>query len=399
MAAQILANLWVCLSPGDTTAALTALGITHPVRLKAAQTNNLLSAVESSELASIETGIANPHHRCMVFGVTDEAGLAAVTAFLVWYLGWGSAEAVEYVSGKLHGRDWPLPARFAEELTRWLLLEAPGCAERARTLDGTGASKVHTEPETTLQQHVSDWLPACWTSSAARRVAAITLATQASVGVAGVVWEAAKVLSRVILSHPAEVGLARTKASATPARLRVLELGSGTGICGLVVAAAASSSVLEAESDGYTRSTVERVLCTDCEAALPLLRSNVIRNTSGSGPSAPIAASVAVESAELDWVTFALKMGAEGDDSGGDDKSPSIARDSWDLILGADCTYDTTLRPYLAHLLGKLLSRATTRPEDQTSSNPRGLLLPKIVLAHCCRGVRVRFHIIRNARI
>jgi len=130
------------------------------------------------------------------------------------------------------------------------------------------------------------------------------------------IWECGIVLAKYLQIHPALV----------PTGLRVLELGSGTGICGLVAGA------LGAE-----------VLLTDLPPVLELLRVNCALNR-----AAVERAGGSLTEAVLDWDAGSLPRGAT----------------DADLILAADVLFQPSgeqLRA-LSALLPRLLAPSASRP-------------------------------------
>lgn len=124
-----------------------------------------------------------------------------------------------------------------------------------------------------------------------------TIEQEGSVGIGGTVWDAAMVLARFLAANQVTIFKGVT---------RVLELGSGTGLCGIAIA--------------KLRPEVE-VVITDQASHLDLIRQNIALN------------SVANASAEeLDWL------------------NPKCLG-HFDLILGSDLVYSPTLFAPLAETL------------------------------------------------
>lgn len=114
------------------------------------------------------------------------------------------------------------------------------------------------------------------------------------------VWPGSYILSR----H-----LDQTHVAASVAGGRVLELGAGLGVPGLVTAVAGASEVL----------------LTDLEENLPRLRAAVARN------AAVTTACPQVNVESLDWTVAPLPE--------------SLTAKPWDVILAADCVYVRQLSP------------------------------------------------------
>jgi len=139
----------------------------------------------------------------------------------------------------------------------------------------------------------------------------------------GMVWPAALVLCAWLMRLPSFAGL------------EILELGAGTGLCGLALAQCCR---------------VRRCTLTD---VVPATLSNMLINV---GRLPPAAAPCRV--AALDWCEPEAFLAAE-------ERAP-------DLILGADLVYEPTLAAPLAATLAALLSRATLEARDGVT--PRALV-------------------------
>ncbi|KAH9843673.1 putative methyltransferase-domain-containing protein [Rhodofomes roseus] len=139
----------------------------------------------------------------------------------------------------------------------------------------------------------------------------IKLVVDASPGCGGIAWPAGEVLSRYISRHGSLEGQT------------VLELGSGTGLVGLV------AGKLGAE-----------VWITDQAPLLSIMRRNVAMND----------LSAHVHVAELNW---------------GSPLPPDIHRPS--VILAADCVYFEPAFPLLVHTLAELVPR----PSDSDAASDR----------------------------
>ncbi|KAJ7765388.1 putative methyltransferase-domain-containing protein [Mycena maculata] len=108
----------------------------------------------------------------------------------------------------------------------------------------------------------------------------------------------------------------------SPEPLRILELGAGTGIVSIVL------GVLRPD---------DRIISTDVESAMPLLRHNITANDSR------------VEAAVLDW---------------DEEEFPECVREgAFDVIIMADVTYNTASFPSLVRTLKGLVDLGTKRPQ------------------------------------
>eukprot|EP00927_Polykrikos_kofoidii_P062028 TRINITY_DN56856_c0_g1_i2.p1 TRINITY_DN56856_c0_g1~~TRINITY_DN56856_c0_g1_i2.p1 ORF type:complete len:239 (+),score=26.08 TRINITY_DN56856_c0_g1_i2:67-783(+) len=155
-------------------------------------------------------------------------------------------------------------------------------------------------------------------------------------GIGGRVWEVSLLLVRV-LEHilPRNVSPQRDVsssgqqpfiASMLPPRCRVLELGSGCGLVGLVLASLGHDIVL-----------------TDTPAMQPLLRANITAWTDGSCRGVPRNAVSQSSEVQGERSTMASRVGAAvadilawGDTS---DALRVAARGPFDIIVGSDVTY------------------------------------------------------------
>ncbi|KAF8528919.1 putative methyltransferase-domain-containing protein [Hysterangium stoloniferum] len=135
----------------------------------------------------------------------------------------------------------------------------------------------------------------------------VKLTVDAGPGCGGVAWPAGRVLSNYLSTRKSLQGLS------------VVELGSGTGLVGIV------AGLMHAES----------VWITDQEPLLELMRTNVSLNGLATN----------VQVAELDW---------------GTDIPPTIPR-SPDLVLAADCVY---FEPAFELLVSTLSALATSRKTE-----------------------------------
>ncbi|KAH9857281.1 putative methyltransferase-domain-containing protein [Lenzites betulinus] len=121
----------------------------------------------------------------------------------------------------------------------------------------------------------------------------------------------------------------------SPESRRVIELGAGTGIVSLTLGALRST--LSKDQDG-------RILTTDLESAMPLLEHNVSANETlfSSEPVRP-------RSLVLDWDAEELP--------------PEVrAVESFDAIIMADVTYNTTSFPSLVRTISSLVQLKPSKP-------------------------------------
>ncbi|XP_063717048.1 protein N-lysine methyltransferase METTL21A-like [Symsagittifera roscoffensis] len=132
-----------------------------------------------------------------------------------------------------------------------------------------------------------------------------------AVGVAGVVWESAEILSIYFSKYP---GLVRNK--------RVLELGAGTGLCSIVC----------------KHLGAEQVIATDRKSVIHALKENVELNFSDVNSSDSVVVNI------LDWTEIDTKWEMTF--------SP-------DIILGADLVYIDELFDDLLKTLLKVTSKQT----------------------------------------
>ncbi|KAF8193533.1 putative methyltransferase-domain-containing protein [Mycena galopus ATCC 62051] len=141
-------------------------------------------------------------------------------------------------------------------------------------------------------------------------------------------WGGACVLSEIIAAQPADFGLVTDPLSPP---LRVLELGAGTGLVGLVLATVAKSigvdSVTVVSTDFYP-------------SVLDNLASNI--STAFSTPNR----SISISSHFLDWSTF----------SKNNIELPPPVDTPFDVILGADVVYEPEHAPWIHACVSRLLA-------------------------------------------
>ncbi|KAJ6607584.1 putative methyltransferase-domain-containing protein [Mycena sp. CBHHK59/15] len=141
-------------------------------------------------------------------------------------------------------------------------------------------------------------------------------------------WGGACVLAEIIAACPADFGLLEPQKP-----LRVLELGSGTGLVGLAFGKVA-------QQRGHGR--VVTVISTDF---YPTVLQNLAANITANFPSQD--GSVSISSHFLDWSTF----------SGAETPSLPPCNEPFDLILGADIVYEPEHAAWIHSCVCRLLSR------------------------------------------
>lgn len=194
------------------------------------------------------------------------------------------------------------------------------------------------------------------------------------------VWPAAPALVDAV----AAIGRDASRAALVRGRA-VLELGAGTGLVGLAVAAAGVG--------------VARVLLTDAAA------ESVARMADAAADNAGVLRGVPVRAAELEWAAFAAgrergaaaDFGADGsrrprvshlgvDDDGGGSVFNSELTDAPPLlVIGSDVVYDPEALPALAGTLRALL-RAEGRGGGDGGGGERGPLRGACVTEDGCAG-------------
>ncbi|KAF7312156.1 hypothetical protein MIND_00228200 [Mycena indigotica] len=142
-------------------------------------------------------------------------------------------------------------------------------------------------------------------------------------------WGGAFVLAEMIATHPEEFQLHKKSQST----LRVLELGSGTGLVGITVAKIANHLDLPT-----------RVVCTD---AYPPALHNLATNISANFDN--ISGTLSVESLALDWSIMANKPLTA--------LFPPPLDIAFDIILGADIIYEAEHALWIRKVLTRFLRR------------------------------------------
>ena len=131
----------------------------------------------------------------------------------------------------------------------------------------------------------------------------VKIEQEGQVGIGGMVWDASLILAKFLYCNRDSV-FARVRT--------VLEVGSGTGICGL--ACALMSEKL-------------RVTLSDLDSHLPLIRTNIDIN-----------ATTNVYCEEIDWFN-------------------STDEKKYDMVIGSDCVYDVELFEPLLDTLDKVTTK------------------------------------------
>ncbi|KAJ7629219.1 putative methyltransferase-domain-containing protein [Mycena polygramma] len=141
-------------------------------------------------------------------------------------------------------------------------------------------------------------------------------------------WGGACVLAEIIAAQPADFGLIAGR----PTRLRVLELGAGTGLAGLALAKAAESVDLDVS-----------VVCTDFyPSVLENLATNIVANFPDPDRC--------VSSHFLDWASF-----VKDNDT---DPLPPPLDEPFDVILGADIIYEPEHAAWIHACVSRMLARS-----------------------------------------
>ncbi|KAF9461535.1 putative methyltransferase-domain-containing protein [Collybia nuda] len=120
----------------------------------------------------------------------------------------------------------------------------------------------------------------------------------------------------------------------------ILELGAGTGIVSLALAALRSKNNLPSEDQAIVSSS--RIIATDLESAMPLLEHNISLNS--------FRFAAAPEALVLDWDNEILPEYIRAFTSG------------FDAIIMADVTYNTASFPALVRTLSSVLNLSSSPP-------------------------------------
>lgn len=167
-------------------------------------------------------------------------------------------------------------------------------------------------------------------------------------------WGSACVMSEMIVEMPKEFGLGLGRhegrlVDGEAKRLRVLELGAGTGLVSLTV-----GKFLEGKGREFGYDDEVEVVASDFHPSiLSNLRANVVANfppPSSPSPSISSSSSVSISVHRLDWSEAANTTNA---------LSPPFD-EPFDLILGADIIYELEHALWIKTCLEKLLRRPSS---------------------------------------
>ncbi|KJA19261.1 hypothetical protein HYPSUDRAFT_143863 [Hypholoma sublateritium FD-334 SS-4] len=156
-------------------------------------------------------------------------------------------------------------------------------------------------------------------------------------------WGGACVMSEMIAEDPGAFGLGRT-APAGGAPLRLLELGAGTGLVSLVLAALASRATAPVE-----------IVATDY---YPSVLANLARNVRANYPSSP---PPIITTVPLDWAAFPGTPHAQ---------RPCALQAPFDVVFGADIVYEAPHAAWLRDCLATLLRRPAATSISASDPTP-----------------------------
>ncbi|KIY52777.1 hypothetical protein FISHEDRAFT_34563 [Fistulina hepatica ATCC 64428] len=152
-------------------------------------------------------------------------------------------------------------------------------------------------------------------------------------------WGGACVLAEAIALHPEHFGLTRdTTVDDASRRLRILELGAGTGLVSIVAAKVLQLQGAAAHCPGAC------VVATDFyPSVLANLDKNIRANFAGSETDST---RIDISAHFLDWSLFPI------------DPSPAAPLDDpFDIVLGADIVYESEHAAWIRSCLERLLAR------------------------------------------
>lgn len=157
-------------------------------------------------------------------------------------------------------------------------------------------------------------------------------------------WGSASILAQLIASSPEKY----FPPSSQPQRLRVLELGAGTGLVSL-----AAAHTLK------TREPPPDIVASDHDTVvIDNLRSNITRN-------APIHNDVHLSASLLDWQSFLAPV-KSGDEIKRSPSNGPLFDEPFDVILGADIVYEAHQAFWIKATVAALLRR----PEEAALPTP-----------------------------
>lgn len=185
-------------------------------------------------------------------------------------------------------------------------------------------------------------------------------------------WGGACVLSEMLIEDPSSFGLAPSTRPHPQRTLRILELGSGTGLVGLTISKlfmqiSTSSFASSDPGSGLTLSSVTKVeiVLTDFH---PVVLENLRRNFEANigplnGQTGESRFEVDVRVRQLDWeaVYRAGKGGSSGvNELEGQDAADMDMEGGFDLIFGADIMYEEHHVVWVRACLEKMLARSNS---------------------------------------
>ena len=152
-------------------------------------------------------------------------------------------------------------------------------------------------------------------------------------------WGGACVMAEMLVDDPSAFGLGSERIVSCDSNkhpFRILELGAGTGLVGLV-----TSKVVHAIHSNYSDSPTPEIVLTDFH---PIILENLTRNVESN---TMLQSQVSVNVERLDWEAFSKSE---------EDASPNLST-PFDLIFGADIIYEAQHAVWIRDCLIKLLRR------------------------------------------
>ncbi|KAI4520301.1 hypothetical protein K525DRAFT_204018 [Schizophyllum commune Loenen D] len=153
-------------------------------------------------------------------------------------------------------------------------------------------------------------------------------------------WGGACVLAEAIAEDPASFGFALD----SPRGLRVLELGAGTGLVGIV-----AGKVVQ----GLGTPDAQVVATDFYDSVLQNLASNIRSNLPADGDSG-----MSFECHRLDWEAFPRETAP-----------PAPLNEPFDVVLGADIVYEAEHATWIKSCLERLLRKPAEHTSPQTSDH------------------------------